>query len=185
MLARTFIFASSVLLSLSSLAIHGSASEFDTFLKPLVTAHCTKCHGGDEVNGKVNFKEISTTEQFLAKPKLIKEMIEVIDANDMPPEDELQLDDKSRARLLVTLTTMLRQATTNDEAQQPRIRRLNRFQYNHSVKDLFRLKLDVFPLPEKLMTRHENYLHAESNKMPDRVNVSSLALRPKVGLREV
>ena len=65
------------------------------------------------------------------------------------------------------------------------IRRFNRFQYNNSVKDLFQLKLDVFELPEKLMTRQENYLIAGSNKMPDKVTVASFSLSPKAGLTGV
>jgi hypothetical protein len=80
---------------------------------------------------------------------------------------------------------MLRKATAGNEARPNQIRRLNRFQYNNSVKDLFQLKVDVFKLPEKLMTREGNYLHTGTNKMPDRVNVASFALNPKAGLSEV
>lgn len=46
------------------------------------------------------------------------------------------------------------------------------------------MKLDVFELPEKLMTRHDNYLHPASGKMPAKVRVASLALNPKTGLRD-
>jgi hypothetical protein len=80
---------------------------------------------------------------------------------------------------------MLRDATSGETARQLQIRRLNRFQYNNSVKDLFRLKLDVFVLPEKLMTRHQNYLSAATGKMPDRVEVASNSLKPAPGLRGV
>ena len=65
------------------------------------------------------------------------------------------------------------------------VRRLNRFQYNNSVKDLFQLKLEVFPLSEKLMTRHSRYLHAASGEMPEQVEVECLSLEPRGGLREV
>ena len=115
-----------------------------------------------EVNGKVNLEAIATADQLRGQPALIKEMIEVIDANDMPPEGEPELDEESRTRLLATLKTMLREATSDEAVRRVPIRRLNRFQYNNSVKDLFQLKLDVFELPEKLMTRHDNYLHAGS-----------------------
>ena len=103
----------------------------------------------------------------------------------MPPEDEPELNEEVRTKLLATLKTMLREATTGKQANQARIRRLNRFQYNNAVKDLFQLKMDVFELPEKLMTRHEDYLHAPSGKMPDKVSVVSLSLKPTAGLREV
>ena len=161
------------------------ADEFANFLNPLVAKHCLKCHGGEEVNGEVNFKPITTAAQFLAQPAVINKMIQAVDSNDMPPEGEPQLDEKTRTRLLATLKTMLRDATSGKERTSSPIRRLNRFQYNNSVRDLFQLKLDVFELPEKLMTRHDNYLHPASGKMPDRVRVASFSLKPQAGLRDV
>ncbi|MBT3913471.1 MAG: DUF1588 domain-containing protein [Verrucomicrobia bacterium] len=110
-------------------------------------------------------------------------MIEVIDAADMPPEDEPRLTEAQRANLLASLKTELRAATANAKGGHIPIRRLNRFQYNNTVRDLFQLNRDVFPLPEKLMTRQTIYLNAP--KMPDRVNVRSLTLNPADGLREV
>ena len=159
------------------------ADEFDQFLKPFFTKNCVKCHGGEKVKGKVNLKEIANVKQFLANPELIKELIEVIDAADMPPEDEPRLTEAQRANLLATLKTELRAATATAKGGHIPIRRLNRFQYNNAVRDLFQLNRDVFPLPEKLMTRQTIYLN--SPKMPDRVNVRSLTLNPADGLREV
>ncbi len=161
------------------------ADEIADFVNPLVAKHCLKCHGGEKVNGEVDFKTITTAAQFLAQPALINKMIDAIDSNDMPPEDEPQLDEKTRTRLLATLKSMLRDATTGKERALSQVRRLNRFQYNNSVRDLFQLKLDVFELPEKLMTRHDNYLHPAPGKMPDKVRVASLALNPNAGLRDV
>ncbi len=190
MLFKKFTFHGCLFLSLCGVLAgntmtESQAADFDKFLKPLLIQKCAKCHGEKEVNGEVDFKQITTVNQFLAKPKLIKEMIDVIDANDMPPESEPQLDQKTRTQLLAILKTMLREAAAGQPVKQNPIRRLNRFQYNNSVKDLFQLKLDVFNLPEKLMTRRDNYLHLGSGKMPDKVNVVSLALNPKPGLRDV
>ncbi len=161
------------------------ADEVGDFVRPLVAKHCLKCHGGDKVSGDVSFKPITTAAQFLAQPVLLNKMIDAIDSNDMPPEGEPPLDEKTRTRLLATLKTMLREATTGQDRAPSQIRRLNRFQYNNSVRDLFQLKLDVFELPEKLMTRHDSYLHLASRKMPDKVRAASLSLNPKAGLHDV
>lgn len=161
------------------------ADEYTDFLKPLVAERCLKCHGGEEVNGEVDFKSISTAAQFLAQPAIIDKMIQAVDSKDMPPEDEPALDENTRNHLLATLKTMLRDATSGSASASSPIRRLNRFQYNNSVRDLFQLKLDVFELPEKLMTRQDNYLNLASRKMPDQVRVASLSLKPQTGLRDV
>ena len=63
--------------------------------------------------------------------------------------------------------------------------RLNRFQYNNTVRDLFGLKLNVFALPEKLMTRHGDYLSGDSHALPMQVKVESRALRPEAGMTNV
>ena len=175
MLSKRFMRGSCLLLLLVGLVPEcRAADEFNQFLKPLFARNCIKCHGEKKVKGKINLKEIATAKQFLAKPELIKELIEVIDAVDMPPEDEPQLSEEERIKLLAALKTQLRAATTGSKVKHSRIRRLNRFQYNNVVRDLFGLNRDVFGLPEKLMTRRENYLNSglNSNKMPDRVNVS-------------
>lgn len=188
MLARMFSYAGLLVLLLSlPTRMPGvqAAEDFDTLVKPLIVQHCAKCHGGEEVNGKVNLQEITSAKQLLGNPTLIKDMIEVIDANDMPPEGEPQLQEAVRTQLIVTLKSLLRDASTVEEAKHVQIRRLNRFQYNNSVKDLFQLKLDVFELPEKLMTRHGNYLQGNPGKMPDKVEAASHSLHPAPGLRDV
>ena len=48
------------------------------------------------MKGKVNLAEISTGKEFLARPNLIKEMLEVIDGGDMPPEEESPLLETER-----------------------------------------------------------------------------------------
>ena len=179
-------FRAFLLLAAVGSATNSRAADFNDVVKPLLEKKCIKCHGGGKkVQGEVNFKQIVTAGQFLEGPELINRMIDALDANDMPPEGEPELDEKTRARVVTSLKTLLRKATAGKTAKRNQIRRLNRFQYNNVVKDLFQLKLDVFKLPEKLMTRHDSYLHPESGKMPDKVNVASLSLNPKPGLSKV
>lgn len=161
------------------------ADEVSDFLNPLVAKHCLKCHGEEKVNGEVDFRSTRSLAQFLAQPQLIHKVHDAIDANDMPPESEPPLDENTRQRLLVLLKRMLRDATVGKERPPTHIRRLNRFQYNNSVKDLFALNRDVFELPEKLMTRQSDYLQTSPKVMPEKVQATSLALSPAAGLRDV
>ena len=186
MRAREFLFMIGLQLMLSGIVAESQAGDdFDKFLKPLIIKNCLRCHGGKKVNGEVNFKKVTTATQFLAKPELIQEMIEVVGANDMPPEGEPELAPEVRTKLLATLKVMLRESTSGNAKKQIQIRRLNRFQYNNSVKDLFQLQLNVFKLPEKLMTRRRNYLHSVPGRMPNKVQVVCLSLKPEGGMSEV
>ncbi|MEC8895877.1 MAG: DUF1588 domain-containing protein [Planctomycetota bacterium] len=175
-----------LLIFLAGIEKSQAAEDFDSFLRPLFAAKCFKCHGGGKkVKGKVHLKEIQTQKDFLARPELIKELIEVIDGNDMPPEDEPGLEAGDRPKLLKVLKKMLAQATSGKAVGRAPARRLNRFQYNNSVRDLFRLKKDVFRLPEKLMTRQGNYLGPKVVKMPEKVEAACLSLVEEGGFRDV
>ena len=43
----------------------------------------------------------------MTKPEMIKEIIEVVDALDMPPEDETPLRDEDREKLIASLKGIL------------------------------------------------------------------------------
>ena len=183
MFANRFTFGSILLLVFACTSIPRAADDFQHILQPAFSKHCVKCHGGDKVKGKINLKEITNANQLLAKPELIKEIIDVLDAGDMPPEDELQLNQANLRELLASLKDMLRKAASSELTKRNPPRRLNRFQYNNAVRDLFQLNRDVFALSEKLLTRETIYLNAPT--MPERVNARSLALNPTGGMKDV
>jgi len=162
-----------------------SANDYDGFIKPLFEQNCIKCHGGEKTKGKVNLKELGSAKDLLAKPALIKELIEAIEFADMPPEDEGELTEEERRKAVAALKGFMSRAAQAKDAGKTRLSRLNRFQYNNTVRDLFRLNKDVFELPEKMMTRHQNYLLTKEQKIPDQVRVASHSLKPLPGFREV
>ncbi len=162
---------------------HLEAGDYELILKPLFEQNCVKCHGDEKTKGKVNLKEIRSQKDFLANPKLIKELIEVIDFGDMPPENEAPLTNEQRDSAVLLLKDFMRQAVVGAKPEKPRLSRLNRFQYNNSLRDLFSIRTDIFELSEKMMTRRNNYLSSADQKIPDLVRASAKH-RPK-GFREV
>ena len=165
-----------------------SADEtFQNVIQPIFKSHCIQCHGQDneDIKGETNLLNLKSVEHLIAEPDLIQNVIEVLDANDMPPEDGTPLATKNRAQLISSLKVMLRKSTAGNKTEQIPARRLNRFQYNYAIVDLFVLKKDVFALPEKLMTRHTNYLQGNPSSMPAKVNVSSQSLSTKGGFQDV
>ena len=53
------------------------ADTFKTIVKPFISNHCVKCHGGEKVKGKINLKEISAHEELIGNPELIRDLIGV------------------------------------------------------------------------------------------------------------
>ena len=83
----------------------------------------------------------------------------------MPPEEEPQPTPEARAALLELLNPILHEAVRNssEHARSP-IRRMNRFQYNNAVTDLFDLRCIVFTLPERTMRIHKGYFNRKPEK---------------------
>lgn len=164
--------------------------DFQKVMVPLFQQHCLACHGADEANAELDFEKFATEQDFLDRPEWINQVLEAIASGAMPPDGEPALKPAEQTRAVSSLSAMLRKATEHAPRTDVPVSRLNRFQYNNTVRDLFRLDRDVFALPEKLMTRHHNYLHdrdrnASEHQMPDTVQVASHSLQPQSGLKGV
>jgi len=166
-----------IFITLFPLSLSLLAEEKNSIL-PTLQNSCVKCHGQDgKVKGKVNLLEIDSLAALGDNPELLGEIIEVIDFEEMPPEDEPQLTPEDRAKLLKELEA-LRHASLSKKKTYPHtpIRRMNRFQYDNAVVDLFKLNGVVYSLPEKMMREHKNYFRPETGKMAQTVTVGSRPL---------
>ncbi|MCA9067828.1 MAG: DUF1592 domain-containing protein, partial [Planctomycetaceae bacterium] len=160
----------------------GADMETDTkaFAKgiaPVLQKHCVKCHGATEdVEGEINLKKLQG-DNLASNLELLGRLIQVLDLKEMPPDDEPALDPKVRQQLIEELRRM-QHTTLSRKHQLPHtpIRRMNRFQYNNAVIDLFDLKCNVFTLPERMMREHAGYFKPQTGKMANVVNVGSRPL---------
>ena len=155
----------------------------------LFKARCVECHGkGGKVKGKLDLLKLNSAVSLTADLERLETIIDVLEAQEMPPESEPELNGQQREAVIVELRELLRTALAKDtEFAATPIRRMNRLQYNNAVQDLLQLKVSVFPLPEKMMRDRSGYfakaLAAKPPKMPDVVTVSSRPLG-KSGLIE-
>ncbi|MCA9047058.1 MAG: DUF1587 domain-containing protein, partial [Planctomycetaceae bacterium] len=120
--------------------------------------------------------EIDDVAGLAGDAELLQKIIEAIDFQEMPPEDEPPLASEVRAKFLADLGSLRRQASGPASFAHTPVRRMNRFQYHNAVTDLFDLKCVVFPLPERMMREHNGYFQPASGKMADVVTVGSRPL---------
>ncbi len=163
---------------LTSDAVAADADPFTKIIQPTIQKHCAKCHGADdEPEGEINLLKLQKTSDLSKNSKLVRQFIDVLDRKEMPPEDEPQLDPKLRQQLITELRAVLHE-TLNQKKTFPHtpIRRMNRFQYNNAVTDLFRLKCVVFTLPERMVREHGNYFQPATGKMPENLKAGSRPL---------
>jgi hypothetical protein len=161
-------------------------SEGDADLHNLLTTHCVKCHGKNgKVKGKVDLLKYSSGGDLKKDSEFLQTVLDVIDFGEMPPEEEKPIPLKDKNRVVEVLKLMLIESVSGDTSPVfTRIRRMNRFQYANSVQDLLKLKVSVYPLPEKMMRDRSGYFNkAIKEGMPASLTVSSRPLG-KSGLIE-
>ena len=184
MMNSFLVFALLAALAGSSLGVD-TKGLFDTGIKPFFKQNCIKCHGeGEKIKGKLDLRTYSDHAAWLKDADRIEDIISVIEEGEMPPEEEPEIDDKTRADILEGLKKTLAEAIKSSQpSSQTSIRRMNRFQYANAVKDLLKLKVEVYPLPERMMRDRSNYFKPETGKIPSKITVSSRPLG-KSGLIE-
>ena len=167
------------------LGIRSSFSKTDISIKDAFKKHCVECHGmNGKVKGQVDLLGYSGTEDIKKDPELLQMVLEVIDFGEMPPEEKDPIPPKDQKEIVSELKNMLKESVAaKEEVTKAPIRRMTRFQYANAVKDLLDLKVEVFPLPEKMMRDRSGYFKPHTRKMPDKMTVSSRPLG-KSGLIE-
>lgn len=146
-------------------------------IQSIMQQHCVACHGAEgDAEGQVELTD-RALQRLPTDAVLVRKLMNVLDTREMPPEGEPQPTaaqlDSMQAELKKLLPVAV--AHSSDDVRTP-IRRMNRFQYNNAVVDLFELDCIVFTLPERAMRIHNDYFDPSSGKMPDSVTVGNRPL---------
>lgn len=180
-----FVVFLSVSIALPSSCATASEEETQSVVT-LLTAACSDCHGsveeaeGDasEFEGEFRLFDVGLNQQTDPDQQIewLSKVVKELDTRSMPPVDGPALSEVDRTRLITALRQRLVASAEQSPFPRTPIRRMNRFQYNNAVVDLFELKPQVFTLPEKMMREHGRYFDPASGKMPDVVSVGSRPL---------
>ena len=148
--------------------------DFNRRIQPLLETYCYDCHGRKETQGEVKLTELLSWKDLEKSPQLIEKMIEALDKNEMPPEDEKQPSETQRQSLLIHLNKSLNRSLVSNQKLIPfKMRRMNRFEYGNAVRDLFDLDCWVYSISDRIIRDHNNYFRPETGKMPDVVRVGN------------
>ena len=126
---------------------------YEEIAKPFFQQHCLGCHGAAKAKAGYRIDLIGTDFSAATVAEHWKEVIDRINAGEMPPEDQPRPDVKQVTALVTWVNGRLREVDLAAKKAGGRIpmRRLNRDEYANTVRDL--LKLDeqiVRPLTEEL-----------------------------------
>ena len=110
-------------------------------IKPLLTTYCVKCHGGEKTKGEVNFSAIRGGAAAMELRELWIKSADQLHHQEMPPQKEKQPSSEEAKKIIVWINA-LKQGDRPD-AGRVTIRRLNRAEYNNTMRDL--IGIDVKP----------------------------------------
>ena len=143
------------------------ANDFDKGIVPILKEYCYDCHGIKKSKGKVKLTDYQSWADLEKNPELIEKMIEVLNKNEMPPEEENQPSANQRKVMLIELENAFKNAMAHSSPAAPlSLRRMNRFEYGNAVRDLFDLKSWVYSINDRIIRDHNNYFRPETGKMP-------------------
>jgi hypothetical protein len=117
---------------------------FSTDVAPLLDEYCVSCHDAATARGGVVLTGLRADDPVASNERLWHRVAETLRTRAMPPEGEARMTESE----LETLNVWLDQAVFAGESTVPYVsmRRLNRAEYNNTVRDL--IGLDVHPADE-------------------------------------
>lgn len=114
-------------------------------LRALVEAHCVECHAGEKAKGDLDLALLMEVPRFelLERATELASVRTMLLADEMPPEKKARPTVELVRGALAELEQIL-----GPVEQGPRLRRLNRVEYEHAIRDLFGLAYparELFP----------------------------------------
>ncbi len=122
-----------------------AAAEADFDTKAYLQNHCIRCHGVDEQNADRRFDTLGAELSDHQTAEHWQEILDVVNLGEMPPEDEPQPSADETKRFVATVTRQLelaREALAS--GGQERFRRLNRYEYRNTIRDLLGVNTESF-----------------------------------------
>ena len=110
-------------------------------VSPFLKQHCLDCHSGDRPEAGLNLQTHSDDVSDAEVRRRWVYLYDRVAAAEMPPESETRPDADAKSNFLNTLGESLTRADLAN--REVILRRLNRNEYEHTVRDLFGIYVDV------------------------------------------
>ena len=136
-------------------------------IRPVLQKYCFDCHTGDDAENGVDLSKFENTDSVISDLETWSHVLDVLQKSEMQPEDEAQPTEKESEFVRNWILSTISQS---NQVREPlgRVRRMNRFEYENTVRDLFRLSRNCFSNPARIV-QTTSYFNPASGKMPRHV----------------
>ena len=149
-LLRVLMLINMLCLSVFALANENLAAVMSQQHYQVFEKYCFECHDGFLEEGNINIEELSfEISSDIKTAETWQKILDALNANEMPPEDEPQITKQEKLRLLRELSNRMVVARDilSDNGGQITMRRLNRREYQNTLHDLLGFAPNVDKLP--------------------------------------
>lgn len=125
--------------------------DFETKIRPVIQKFCVSCHGAEKKKGDLDLSIYRTTNDVLQKPEVWKLAVEKVNAFEMPPKGKPEPSHEEKAFLnrwherlpkaKLDCSGLASDRNTRFYKGYVMSRRLNRAEYENSIRDLLGLDL--------------------------------------------
>ncbi len=114
-------------------------------VRQVLEGRCLGCHSADEPAGGVDLSAANTPDDVYRQGRQWNRAVRVVRSHEMPPKTEEPPTDEERQRLIDWIESALRSADCRNptEPGQVTVRRLNRVEYQNTMRDLLGMPLDA------------------------------------------
>ncbi len=130
--------------------LHPDNDGYKQVVVPFFRKHCAECHVGDKPEGEFSIakKDLGTDFANVVFRGKWREIVNVLNSHEMPPEDKPQPDATEAAAVVDWITKQAVAAEVAKREQSVVLRRLNRAEYKNTIRDLVGIDFDTSVFPQ-------------------------------------
>ncbi len=138
--------------------------EFAEQVRPFLEQYCLKCHTGDDTDSGLDLDRFNSLATVGEDLETWADIVDAVESDYMPPDESAQPKSSEITTLRAWYYRLIADQT-DQGAPREVMRRLNRTEYENTVRDLLRLKTDVFDNPNRVVIT-DDYFQPASGQMP-------------------
>ena len=127
----------------SSLAVPMNPEGFSKVIQPFLKDHCTHCHGAEKQKGKLRLDTLTADFMDPATRSRWADVVNAVNRREMPPEGEPQPTSTEAGPFAEWIEGELAAGEIAGRSARVVFRRLNRSEYNHTIRDLTGLDFNL------------------------------------------
>ena len=115
--------------------------EFSELILPILTKSCFGCHAGAEADGGLSLAYFKDARAVFKERMIWEKVAQRVEIGDMPPSEAEPLSEVDRKRMVAWIRSTLNDIDCGKTPNPGSVtlRRLNRFEYRNTIKDLFQI----------------------------------------------